>query len=143
LVFLVFPPQPSSLPTKRNCAKPARIYRLSGATLSPEIDIHTTLTNLQVALKFVSPFIIREGAFCSNKVENLLVVIIVINVTPNQLNILYYAFHIRSALDQKIPLALYPVVHLFLLKCSPNPRLVNDTNHGFKQEEEETFLFLS
>ena len=100
------------------------------------------LTNLQFALKFVCPFIIREGAFCSDKVENLIVVIIVISVTPNQLSIPYHAPYVWPALKKKIPLVLYPV-HLFLLKCSTNPRLVKDINHGFKQEVEETLLFLS
>jgi len=76
--------------------------------------LYYVLTNLQFALKFVCPFIIREGAFCSNKVENLVVVIIVINVTSNQLSIPHHAFQIRSALNQKIPLASY-LVHLFLL----------------------------
>ena len=75
--------------------------------------LYYVLTNLQFALKFVCPFIIRKGAFCSDKVENLIVVIIVISVTPNQLSIPYHAFHIRSTLNQKIPLVLYPV-HLFL-----------------------------
>ena len=69
-------------------------------------------------------------------------VIIVINVTPDQLSIPYHAFHIRSTLNQKIQLVLYPV-HLFLLKCSPNPRLVKDINHGFEQEVDETLLFIS
>jgi hypothetical protein len=104
--------------------------------------LYYVLTNLQFALKFICPFIIREGAFFSNKVENLVVVMIVISVTPNQPSIPYYAFHIRSALNQKIPLALYPV-HFFLLKCSPNPRLVKDINHGFEKEVEETLLFIS
>ena len=67
--------------------------------------------------------------------------ITVINMTPNQLSIPYDAFHVRSALNQKIPLVPYSV-HLFLLKCSPNPRLVKDINYGFKQEEEETFLLI-
>jgi hypothetical protein len=31
-------------------------------------------------------------------------------------------------LNQEIPLVLYPV-HLFLLKCSPHPRLVKEINH--------------
>jgi hypothetical protein len=43
---------------------------------------HYVLTNLQFALKFGCPFVIREGASCSNEVENLIVVIIVICVTP-------------------------------------------------------------
>jgi hypothetical protein len=60
--------------------------------------LYYVLTNLQFALKFICPFVIREGALRNNKVEDLVVVIIVINVTPNQLSIPYHAFHIRSAL---------------------------------------------
>ena len=116
-------------------------YRKESSIFRFTLIFYYVLTNLQFALKFVCSFIIREGAFCSNKVENLIVVIIVINVTPNQLSIPYHAFHIRSTLNQKIPLALYPV-HFFLSKCSPNPRLVKCINNGFEQEEEETFLFI-
>jgi hypothetical protein len=61
--------------------------------------LYYVLTNLQFVLKFVCPFIIREGALRGDEVENLIVVIIVINVTPNQLSIPYQAFHIRSALN--------------------------------------------
>ncbi len=54
--------------------------------------LYYVLTNLQFALKFVCPFVIREGAFCGNKVENLIVVIVVINATSNRLSIPYHAF---------------------------------------------------
>jgi len=80
----------------------------------PQIDIYTMLTNLQFAFKFVCRFIIRERTLCSNEVENLLVVTVVVDATSNQLSIPYYAFHMRSALNQKIPLASY-LVHLFFL----------------------------
>jgi hypothetical protein len=45
-------------------------------------------------------------------------------------------------LKKKIPLVSNLFVHFFLLKCSPNPRLFKDINHAFKQEEEETLLFI-
>jgi hypothetical protein len=95
-------------------------YRKESSIFRFTLILYYVLTNLQFALKFVCPFIIGEGAFCSNKVENLIVVIIVISVSPNQLNIPYYAFHIRSTLNQKIPLVLYPAVHLFLSGSSPH-----------------------
>ena len=102
---------------KRDHRKESSIFRFS-------LIFYYVLTDLQFALKFVCPFVIGEGAFLGDEVENLIVVIIVvINVTPNQLSTSYHAFHIRSALNQKIPLVLYPV-HLFPLKCSPSPRLV-------------------
>ena len=72
------------------------------------------LTYLEFALKFMCCFIIGECAFLGDEAENLIVVIIVINVTPNQLSIPYHAFHVWPALKKKIPLVLYPV-HLFLL----------------------------
>ena len=72
------------------------------------------LTNLQFVLEFIRCFIIRERTLCSNEVENLLVVTVVVDVASNQLSIPYCAFHIRSALNQKIPLASY-LVHLFFL----------------------------
>jgi len=91
-------------------------------SISPFQPPHT-LTNLQFALKFARPFIIRKGAFCSNKVENLIVVIIILNVTANESGIPYQTFHIRSALNQKIPLVSY-LVHLkssFEALRLPNP----------------------
>jgi hypothetical protein len=59
---------------------------------------------------------IREGAFYSNKVENLLPSTVVADVSSNQLSIPYYAFHIRSALNQEIPLAFNLAVHFFCLR---------------------------
>ena len=44
----------------------------------------------------------------------VVVVTVVVDVASNQLTIPYYALNIRSALNQKIPLASY-LVHLFLL----------------------------
>ena len=117
-------------------------YRKESSIFRLTLIFYYVLTNLQFALKFICPFVIREGAFCSDEVENLILVFIVINVTPKQLNIPYYASHIRFALNQKIPLVLYPV-HFFSMKYSPHPRLVNDINHGFEHQEEETLLFLS
>ena len=102
----------------------------------------SNLSNLELAFEFVCPFIIREGAFYSNKVENLLVSAVVADMSPNQLIVPYHGPYFWLTLNQKIPLALYPV-HFFLLKCSPSPRLVKDINHGFEQQEEKTFLFLS
>jgi hypothetical protein len=58
------------------CRKESSIFRFT-------LILYYVLTNLQFPLKFVCPFIIREGAFCTNKVENLFVVIMVINVTSN------------------------------------------------------------
>ena len=72
------------------------------------------LTNLQFAFKFICRFIVGECTFCGDEVENLLVVSVVVDISSNQLRIPYHAFHIRSALNQKIPLASY-LVHLFLL----------------------------
>jgi len=119
---------------KQDFRKESSIFRFT-------LIFYYVLTNLQFALKFVCPFIIRVGAFCSNKVENLIVAIIVINVTPNQLKIPHHAPYVRPSLKKKIPLVPYPV-HLFLLRCSPNPRLVKDINHSLKQEVKETLLFL-
>jgi hypothetical protein len=71
------------------------------------------------------------------------VVTVVTDVSSNQLAVPYYTPYVWPALKKKIPLAFNLVVHLFLLKCPPHPRLVKDINHGFEQEVEETFLFLS
>ena len=95
---------------------------------------------MELALKFVCPFIIREGAFCSNKVENLIVVISVIDVTSNQLSISYQAAYVWPGLKKKVPLVLN-LVHR--LKCSLNTFLVKDINHAFEKEEQETLLLLS
>jgi hypothetical protein len=69
---------------------------------------------LELGFEFVCPFIIREGAFLGDEVKNFLVFTVVVDVPSNQLSISYYAFHIRSALNQKIPLAFNNLVHLFL-----------------------------
>ena len=58
-------------------------FRKESSIFCFTLILYDVLTNLQFALKFVCPFIIREGAFCTNKVENLVVVIIVINVPSN------------------------------------------------------------
>ncbi len=100
------------------------------------------LSNLQLDFEFVCALVIREGAFCSDRVANLIVVFVVINVTPNQLSIPNYAFYIRSALKQEIPLISY-LVHFFLLECSATLRLIKNINHGFKQQKKKTLLFLS
>ena len=87
-------------------------------------------------------FIVGECAFFSNEVENHFVVNVVTDTTANQLGIPHHTSYVWPALKKQIPLAFYPV-HFFLLKCSPNPRLVKDINHGFEQQEEESLLFLS
>jgi len=58
-------------------------FRKESSIIRFTLILYYVLTNLQLALKFVCPFIIREGASCTNKVENLFVVIMVINVTSN------------------------------------------------------------
>jgi len=75
-------------------------------------------------------------------VEKFFVVPVVADVSSNQLAVPYYTPHVWSALKKKIPLVSNLFVHFFLLKCSPNPRLFKDINHAFKQEEEETLLFI-
>ncbi len=85
------------------------------STLRFTLIFYYVLTNLQLAFKFVCPFIIREGAFCSNKVENLLVVRVVADVSSNQLAVPYYTPHVWPALKEKIPLVFNLVVHLFFL----------------------------
>jgi hypothetical protein len=69
---------------------------------------------LELAFEFVCPFIIREGAFYSNKVENLLASTVVVDVTSNQLSISYHAAYVWPKLKQKFPLAFNNLVHLFL-----------------------------
>jgi hypothetical protein len=71
------------------------------------------------------------------------VVRVVTDVSSNQLAVPYYPPYVWPALKKKIPFAFNHAVHLFLLKYSPNPRLVKDINYGFKLEVEETLLFLS
>lgn len=73
-------------------------------------------------------FIVGECASLSNEVKNHFVVNVVANTTTNQLGIPHHASYVWPALNQEIPLVLYPV-HLFLLKCSPHPRLVKEINH--------------
>jgi hypothetical protein len=102
-----------------------------------------TLTNLEFTFKFIRHFIIRECAFCGDEVENLFVVRVVSDVSSNQLAVPYYTPHVWTTLKEKIPLVFNFTVHLFLLKCSPNPFLVKDINHGFEKEVEETLLSLS
>ena len=84
------------------------------------------LPNLELAFEFICPFIIREGALYSNKVENLFVFTVVADMSPNQLSIPHYAPYLWLTLKQKFPLAFNNLFHLFPLKCSPNRRLVKD-----------------
>jgi len=72
---------------------------------------------LELAFELVCLFIIREGAFYSNKVENLLVSTVVADVSPNQLRISYHAPYLWFTLKQKFPLTFNNLFHLFLL-CS-------------------------
>jgi len=72
------------------------------------------LSNLELAFEFVCPFIIREGAFYSNKVENLLVSTVVADVSPNQLSISSHAPYLWLTLKQKFPLTFNNLFHLFL-----------------------------
>jgi len=116
-------------------------YRKESSIFRFTLIFYYVLTNPQFALKFPCRFIVGECAFCGDEVENLFVVSVVADVSSNQLAVPYYTPHVRSTLNQKIPLVSY-AVHFFLLKCSPNPGLVKDINHGFEQEVEETLLFI-
>jgi hypothetical protein len=69
---------------------------------------------LELAFEFVYPFIIREGAFYSNKVENLLASTVVADVSPNQLIVPYHGPYLWLTLKQKFPLAFNNLFHLFL-----------------------------
>jgi hypothetical protein len=69
---------------------------------------------LELGFEFVCPFIIREGAFYSNEVKNLLVSTVVADMSPNQLKISYYAPYLWLTLKQKFPLAFNNLFHLFL-----------------------------
>ena len=89
-------------------------YRKESSIFRFTLIFYYVLTNLQFALKFVSPFIIREGAFCSNKVENLVVVRVMADVSSNQLAVPYYTPHVWPTLKEKIPLVFNFAVHLFL-----------------------------
>src|SRR4030043_967495 len=62
------------------------------------------LLNLELAFEFVCPFIIREGAFYSNKVENLLASTVVADMSPNQLIVPYHGPYLWLTLKQKFPL---------------------------------------
>jgi hypothetical protein len=73
------------------------------------------LTYLQFALKFVCPFIIREGAFLGDEVENLLLITVVADLSSNQLAVPNYTSHVWPTLKEKIPLVFNFAVHLFLL----------------------------
>jgi hypothetical protein len=75
----------------------------------PQINIYTTLTNLQFALKFIRHFIIRECAFRGDEVENFLMVPVVADLPAYQLSISYHTSYVWSALKQKLPLAFYLV----------------------------------
>jgi len=70
---------------------------------------------LELVFKFVCPFIIGEGAFYSNKVENLFPSTVVADMSPNQLSIPHYAPYLWLTLKQKFPLVSY-IVHLFLVR---------------------------
>ena len=117
-------------------------FRKESSILRFTLILYYVLTNLQFALKFVRLFIIREGAFCSNKVENLVVVSVVVDVSSNQFAVPNYASHVWPALKKKIPLTFNLAVHFFLLKYLLDTLLVQDINHGFEQEIKETLLFI-
>ena len=88
-------------------------FRKESSIFRFTLIFYHVLTNLQFALKFICRFIVGECAFCSDEVENLLVVVIVPNMTSNQLSISHNTLHVWPTLKQKIPLASY-LVHLFL-----------------------------
>jgi len=69
------------------------------------------LSNLELALEFVCPFVIREGAFYSNEVENLLASTVVADVSPNQLSISHNAPYLWFTLEQKFPLIFNNLFH--------------------------------
>jgi hypothetical protein len=120
--------------------KTARSASISGCTsLSP--NVYTTLTNLQFDFKFIFRFIRGECTFFSNEVENHFVVTVVAYTTTNQLRIPHHPSYVWPVLKRQVPLAFNPV-HFFLLKCSSDPRLVEDINHGFEQQVKETLLLL-
>ena len=70
------------------------------------------LTNLQFALKFVCPFVIREGAFLGDEVENHSMLNVLADIATNQLSIPHHGTYVWPALKKEIPLASY-LVHLF------------------------------
>jgi hypothetical protein len=75
---------------------------------------YSHLSNLELAFEFVCTFIIREGAFYSNKVKNFLALTVMADVSPNQLIISYYAPYLWLTLKQEFPLAFNNLFHLFL-----------------------------
>ena len=77
------------------------------------------LSNLELAFEFFCPLIIREGAFYSNKVEDLLASTVVADVSPNQLRVPDHTPHFWVTLKQKFPLAFNNLFHLFLLGNPP------------------------
>ena len=77
-------------------------------------SIKNRLSNLELAFEFVCTFIIREGAFYSNKVENLLPSTVVADVSPKQLIVPYHAPYLWLRLKQEFPLAFTNLFHLFL-----------------------------
>jgi hypothetical protein len=91
-------------------------FRKESSIFRFTVICYYVLTNLQFVLKFVCPFIIREGAFCSNKFENCVVVTVVTYITANQLRIPHHASYVWPALKKEIPLVLNFAVHFFLLK---------------------------
>jgi len=91
--------------------------RVTGQDTIPKQSIFfyiNRLSDLELGFKFVCLFIIREGAFHSNKVENLLVSTVVADMSPNQPRIPYYAPYFWLTLKQKFPLAFNNLFHLFL-----------------------------
>jgi hypothetical protein len=72
------------------------------------------LSNFELAFEFVRLFIIREGAFYSNKVENLLASTVVADGSLKQLIVPYHAPYLWLTLKQKFPLAFNNLFHSFL-----------------------------
>jgi hypothetical protein len=60
-------------------------------------------------------FIIREGAFFSEEIENHFVVNVVADTTAYQLGIPHYVLYVRPALEKKIPFVPYAVHFLIPL----------------------------
>ena len=79
-------------------------------------------------------FIVGESAFLSNEVKHHFMVNVVADIAADQLSIPHHGTNVWPALKKEVPLVLNFAVHFFLLKCSPNHRLVKDINHGFEQE---------
>jgi hypothetical protein len=68
-----------------------------GSDPIPQSNIYTGLASLQFAFKFIRRFIIGESASRCDEVKNLFMIIVMGDVTPNQLGILYYTSYVRSA----------------------------------------------